>query len=83
MLINIHYSQLCLINFFVQLKNLLVCLCILLKLSYLLIEFQVLFHRISFHPRARLLDFAVSLLPGLGAEEEDLLFQALKPALQV
>ncbi|CAJ2675716.1 unnamed protein product [Trifolium pratense] len=33
-------------------------------------------------PRARLLDFAVSLLPGLDAEDIDLLFQVLKPALQ-
>ncbi|KAK2452302.1 RRP12 protein [Trifolium repens] len=32
--------------------------------------------------RARLLDFAVSLLPGLDAEDIDLLFQVIKPALQ-
>lgn len=32
--------------------------------------------------RARLLDFAASLLPGLGLEHIDVLFQALKPALQ-
>jgi len=44
---------------------------------------SVLFNRISFHPRARLLDFAVSLLPGLDTKDIDLLFQVLKPALQV
>ncbi|XP_073010207.1 uncharacterized protein [Typha latifolia] len=32
--------------------------------------------------RALLLDFAVSLLPGLGAKEIDLLFSAIKPAIQ-
>ncbi|KAK2455632.1 RRP12 protein [Trifolium repens] len=32
--------------------------------------------------RARLLDFAVSLLPGLDVKDIDLLFQVLKPALQ-
>ncbi|KAL5068261.1 hypothetical protein RYX36_019148 [Vicia faba] len=32
--------------------------------------------------RARLLDFAVSLLPGLDAKDIDLLFEVLKPALQ-
>ncbi|GAU26881.1 hypothetical protein TSUD_02840, partial [Trifolium subterraneum] len=33
-------------------------------------------------PRERLLDFAVSLLPGLDAKDIDLLFQVLKPPLQ-
>ncbi|XP_061361599.1 uncharacterized protein LOC133305400 [Gastrolobium bilobum] len=32
--------------------------------------------------RVRLIDFSVSLLPGLDAEDIDLLFQAIKPALQ-
>jgi len=33
--------------------------------------------------RAQLFDLAVSLLPGLGFEEVDLLFVALVPALRV
>lgn len=69
--------------FYEVVNFILVChFCILLKFPYSL-GFLHLFHRISFYPRAQLLDLAVSLLPGLDAEDIALLFEAIKPALQV
>ena len=48
--------------------------------------FYLMIHGFSFFDdlcRAQLFDLAVSLLPGLGFEEVDLLFVAIVPALKV
>lgn len=73
----------CLIDCFVKLRNALVHFAFCLGFILFVCWASLWFHRIYFHHRARLLDFAVSLLSGLGDEQKAVLFQALKPALQV
>lgn len=43
---------------------------------------MIILHFVLLH-RAQLFDLAVSLLPGIGPQETDVLFTAIRPALEV
>jgi len=68
---------------FHEVVNFILVVTCLFYLIILFLEFLHLFHIYFFYPRAQLLDLAVSLLPGLDAEDIALLFEAIKPAFQV